>query len=142
MEAMRDVVVMERGVAPTDTGEALRIRQKGSENARQFAGRVGSTLAELQARGIGVGRASLQLSTTRGPSSTERRFSLARAILSQLPEAAELRLEGPLGRSEQGRLDIDALVETLRLFDSRATVSGPRLTAREIESSPFWPRAA
>ncbi len=142
MNEQHAVVVTERGVPAVGLGPGtVLLQQRASENARQFAQRVAERLGELRNHGVHVERASLQLSTARGSSSTARRFSLARVMLAQLPEA-ELRLEGPLGQTEEGRLDVEALAETLRLFDSRTTVTPVRLAKQVAASTGFWPRAA
>jgi hypothetical protein len=128
-----------------------------NESARDFAQRVAGSLSELSASGARVHRTSLQLSTAQGDLATARRFSLARVLLAQSPESDELLLGGPLADSEQGRLDLAALAETLepQLWGSKTSVRsvGHRRsahvgsvpgTARAMSDDKtfVWPRAA
>lgn len=135
------VVVVERGAGHpgfpnANDGERVVLKQRAAESARDFTQRVASSLSELHAGGTHVERASLELSASRSPLATARRFSLARAVLAQLPDSEELSLGGPLGNTAPGRLDLAALVETLG-----AHLIGSRISVRAVPGQAL-PHAA
>lgn len=124
MDRVRNVLVAERGAtrARNQSELELFIEQRPNETAREFSQRVAAELSKLKASGTSFPRASLRLSSKRGSAADARRCSLARVLLSSLADSDELSIGGPLADSDAGRLDIDALAETLRLVGSRATV--------------------
>lgn len=144
------LVVVERGAGHqgfrgTSDDERVVLKQRATESAREFTQRVASSLSELHAGGTHVERATLELSASRSPLATARRFSLARAVLAQLPDSEELSLGGPLGNTAPGRLDLAALVETLgaHLIGSRISVRAvPAGTLDTSTELPSLPRAA
>ncbi len=102
------------GDAADPGGEPLLIHQRSAESAREFAQRVAATLSELSRSGRQVRHAAIRLSSARGNAATARRFALARVVLAGLPQALSLCFEGALTDTAAGRLDVEALADTLQ----------------------------
>jgi hypothetical protein len=133
-------VVIERGAVSVDgadtSSEPLLIHQRSTESAREFAQRVATRLAELERAGGNVRHAAIRLSSARGNAATARRFTLARVVLAGLPHAQTLSFEGDWTSTAAGRLDVEALAETLQaqLGPSVTTIETP-LTAPAIRGA-------
>jgi len=119
---LTNVLVAERGATRDSAERGVLIAQRQNESSREFSQRVALELSRLRATGAVFPTARLRLSHKRGSAADARRFSLARVLLASLTDSEELSIGGPLADSDAGRLDIDALTETLLLVGSRAAV--------------------
>jgi hypothetical protein len=120
------LIILERGARPPlsapstpaaiDIDEACVVVQQPDEDDRAFRQRVNLRLGRLNRDGQQVTHAELCLSDERSEPALERRFALARTLLRGLATAhkTELVLGGDLGHTKAGKLDLGALVETLR----------------------------
>ena len=129
------VQVVERGVKSgvrwevPEAPEVVTLQQRSGESARDFAQRVSTRLAALNAANVPIFGARVSVSEARGPGVVARRLGLMRAVLSQLPDshAGEVVIEAPPHSSPEAQLDLHALCETLGMH-----LSGSRTSVRAV----------